>query len=274
MCSGCGIYLRVEEDRVEAFEPPEPENPSTTTFQDSPVLTPASAEAETSTLQADPARSADQIAEFQSMTPLDNVSEISPAEAAPAADTSVPEPAPPLDIFQSMPPLSSVDQEQSTAASAANEQPSLTPAELPPSQNEMSPFETEPGDMTPQLFDDSGADLLAESRPEAGVDVSAFANSEVSAARDGHYLYDVIITRIDSKEIRERLREALDDRRMGWRVDELLARVRNGRLDLPRLNPVHASIVVQRCKSLPLKIRWEQNELAATDGDSTPEPTS
>lgn len=90
------------------------------------------------------------------------------------------------------------------------------------------------------------------------LNLNEFANSEVSSGRDGPLLYRVLISGIDTKEIRESIREVLNDDRFRLDASTVLGRVSKGDLVIDGLSPVKASIFVNRIKRLPITIRWEQ----------------
>ena len=97
--------------------------------------------------------------------------------------------------------------------------------------------------------------------------MNEFANSEISSAKDGPLLFRVFISGIDTKEIRESIREVLEDSRFAWNPKEILSKVAKGELVVPNLSPVKASILITRIKYLPISIRWEQ--YAITQGPPT-----
>jgi len=87
-------------------------------------------------------------------------------------------------------------------------------------------------------------------------EVSDFANSDQAF---GPLSYSVIIENIDTKEIRTQLLEALGDSKFAWDPKELLKKVKLGKLTLEDLNPVKASVLVQRLQEVPVKVSWVQN---------------
>jgi hypothetical protein len=91
--------------------------------------------------------------------------------------------------------------------------------------------------------------------------LSSYANSEVSMGKDGLLLFDVLVEGIDSKEVREMVREVMSDRRFAWNADELLKNLSRGVLRLGRVSPVKASILINRLKHLPIRIKWEQHAI-------------
>ena len=100
--------------------------------------------------------------------------------------------------------------------------------------------------------------------------LSAYANSEMSGAMDGAFVVTVIISGIDAKDLRDDIRQVLQDPRFGWNVSALMAGIRNGELRLERITPVKATIVVNRIKHLSVSIRWEQNAITDLDSDERP----
>ena len=98
--------------------------------------------------------------------------------------------------------------------------------------------------------------------------LNAFANSEVSQAKDGLLSFSILISGIDSKELRESLRQALEDGRFGWNAGILMGRIRKGCLRLDNVSPVKATILVNRIKRLPLTISWEQYAITQMEGES------
>ncbi len=90
-------------------------------------------------------------------------------------------------------------------------------------------------------------------------DVAAFGNSEASLGKDGAYIYDVLIWNIDSKEIREALREALKDKRFAWDAERIMSSINQGAVRIAQVNAVKAAVLINRIKNLPLGISWEQS---------------
>ena len=140
---------------------------------------------------------------------------------------------------------------------------------------------------SPGLLDESvqaGLDLGREAGSSSGyatspndpLGLNAFANSELSAARDGPLLFRIVISGIDSKEMRETIREAMTDPRFAWDVGALLSRIDKGNLTIENVAPVKASVLVNRLKRLPVTIRWEQHavsqlEAPVSEGDANVE---
>lgn len=106
------------------------------------------------------------------------------------------------------------------------------------------------------------------STPEDPLGLNAFANSELSQAKDGPLVFRLFISGIDSKEMRENIREALTDSRFGWDATEILSRSTMGLLSIDGVSPVKAAVLVNRLKRFPLRIRWEQ--YAVVQMEATP----
>ena len=102
--------------------------------------------------------------------------------------------------------------------------------------------------------------------PGDPLDIQRYADSEISQAKDGPLLVRILISGIDSKEIRESLREAITDSRFGWDVDAVMSQIAKGELRIENVSPVKASVAINRIKRLPLRIRWEQ--YAVTEAQS------
>jgi hypothetical protein len=159
----------------------------------------------------------------------------------------------------------SVDQNfsDSVEVSESDQEVSLI-KEIQQNYSQMSPEEDMSGRtvaIDPYTLPDRQADLSSTSFE----DVVKYAQSESSNAASGAFYYDVLLEGIDSEDLRVSVREALRDVRFGWKVEDQMGKVRRGTLLLEKLNPVKASIVISRLKSLPLKIKWSQNGILESD---------
>ena len=132
----------------------------------------------------------------------------------------------------------------------ANEEPEALAPESQPEQD-FQPFDLDPV-----------PDLGPADDP---LGLAKFANSEISSAKDGPLLFRLFVSGIDSKEMRESIREVLEDTRFGWDTDQIFAKLERGVLKIENLSPVKASILVTRIKRLPVRIRWEQYAISQTD---------
>lgn len=107
-----------------------------------------------------------------------------------------------------------------------------------------------------------GGDLAPPGDP---LGLNEYANSEISQAKDGLLVFKLLISGIDSKEIRESIREAMEDARFGWDADSIIGQIEKGELTIENLSPVKATILINRIKRLPIQIRWEQYAITQID---------
>lgn len=115
-----------------------------------------------------------------------------------------------------------------------------------------------------QFEDGNGSvDFLKGRSPEGeGLDaIKNFGNSDLSQGQDGSLYFDVIISGVDSKKIRDELRDCLTDRRFLWDVESLIKSIRKGELRLQGLSSVKTSVILSRLKELPVALRWIQTGL-------------
>jgi hypothetical protein len=89
-------------------------------------------------------------------------------------------------------------------------------------------------------------------------DIAEFANSELSQASDTTIRYHLEVLGIDTASLKQALVEAIDDKKLGLNADQLMQSLRGGRLKISNISPVKCAIIVQRLKSLPIDLRWEQ----------------
>ncbi len=92
-------------------------------------------------------------------------------------------------------------------------------------------------------------------------DVSEYANSELSTAREGLYLYTLTISDIDSAYLRKEIEEALTDVRFKWDRELLVNKIKDGVLVIENINAVKASVLVNRLKSLSVRVDWSQHAI-------------
>lgn len=113
----------------------------------------------------------------------------------------------------------------------------------------------------------------SQNDPNDPLGISAYADSELSSAKNGPLVVTVIISGIDTKDLRSEIRQAIQDSRFGWDAGAVMASIKGGTLVLSQISPVKASIVINRIKNLAVQIRWEQNaitELEISPSDSPP----
>jgi hypothetical protein len=123
------------------------------------------------------------------------------------------------------------------------------PDEAPPAEL-TDPFEAIPDEPAAEVY------RPAADSPDLS-DVADFGNSDTSG-RDGSLRYDLIITGIDTADVREAFREAITDRKLVWDIDQILRSLKNGEVRIENVTPPKAYMVISRLRSLPVQVRWEQ----------------
>lgn len=137
----------------------------------------------------------------------------------------------------------------------------------PVPEEEFQPLDFNAGFEDQEMLNKSLNDTPNENFAQPGdpLGTSAYANSEISQAKDGPLLFKILIMGIDSKEIRDSLRSALDDQRFAWNPNDLMSRISKGTLLIEKVAPVKAVILINRIKRLPVKVRWGQNAITQMD---------
>jgi|GEM_PF-6671529 len=93
--------------------------------------------------------------------------------------------------------------------------------------------------------------------PKAPLDITEFANSQRST-RQGEYLYDLSISSIDDRELRENVHGILAEPRLRLSHKELMATLDQGHLIIRDLSPVKAKRIVEQLQFLDVQVFWEQ----------------
>lgn len=132
-------------------------------------------------------------------------------------------------------------------------------SELPPQEESWSGSEVSGG------YESEEATLGGESPGERdSADLSEIADFGNADLAQVAFNYTLIISGIDSGKIREQIQEALTDEKFGWNVRQVIAQIKDGVLTIKSMNPVKASILMQRMKYLPVKVSWRQDVLSST----------
>lgn len=100
------------------------------------------------------------------------------------------------------------------------------------------------------------------SSEEAFAEVTAFGNEDHTYQNDGPLSYVVTISGIDSKDLEDRLKEVLSDKKLVLDMDRLLPTLKNGQLKITDLNPAKAYVLVSKIYDLPITVEWEQHVLS------------
>lgn len=94
---------------------------------------------------------------------------------------------------------------------------------------------------------------------DGSMDISNMATAMDQEGVSEGLRYDLEITGIDTADLRREVMESLMDKKLGWNVEDLMARITGGSLTLKGVTAVKAHVVVQRLKTLPLEMRWDQH---------------
>ena len=93
-------------------------------------------------------------------------------------------------------------------------------------------------------------------------DIARFGNSDASSLRDGSLRYNLLISGIDTADVRDAFREAITDRKLVWDTEAILRSIRNGEVRIQNVTPPKAYIIVSRLRNLPVHVFWEQYAIA------------
>lgn len=114
-----------------------------------------------------------------------------------------------------------------------------------------------------ETFNDEGAaPTLTKAEVNASSDLSdlsQFANSSESGAFTGSLRYSVLISGIDSADVRRDLRDLISDKKFLWDCDAILKSIRSGTVKIENLAPVKAVLLIQGLRELPVRVKWEQH---------------
>lgn len=94
--------------------------------------------------------------------------------------------------------------------------------------------------------------------PPASLDqIAAYGNSTES--RNGNLSYDITVFGIDTKDLRDIVKDALADRRLLLDPEGLIRSLENGTLLIEGLSSIKAHVLLDRLVSLPLEFEWRQS---------------
>lgn len=163
-------------------------------------------------------------------------------------------------------------QEQRESAIAQADQSFVESSELPIEQGEQTfesefvPIESLPTE-TPTIENFAYESVPLESNEvnslsdfsSVASEIEKFGNQQTFVSG---LTYDLEITAIDTKESMALLKEAIDDMRFGWVVDDLVREIKSGTCKFKDLSPVQAFILARRIQFLDIQMKWIQNVIA------------
>lgn len=85
------------------------------------------------------------------------------------------------------------------------------------------------------------------------------SSSDSGAISEETIQYSVHISGIDSSELRQNVLDIIGDKRFRWDVETQSKAIRNGELHIQGISSIKAAILVNRLRSLPLEVKWEQH---------------
>lgn len=90
-------------------------------------------------------------------------------------------------------------------------------------------------------------------------EIADFGNQQVAMAG---LTYDLEITGLDNKEAQTLLKEAINDSRFGWHVDDIVREIKKGQCVFKGLTPVQAFVLARRIQFMDVEMKWTQNVIA------------
>lgn len=187
--------------------------------------------------------------------------EDAPAEDAPVEDLPFEEAPYEESAYREMPyedlNFEAAGAEDAVAANPADEDPALEEAAPPVAEEEYSFDEPEPA---PPAAESGSA---GNGSPDLS-DIASFGNSEASGGRDGALRYNVLVSGIDTVDVRDAFREALTDRKFVWDTDEIIRSIKSGVCAIENVSSVKAHILITRLRQLPVEVEWEQYAIHQT----------
>jgi len=125
------------------------------------------------------------------------------------------------------------------------------------------PVEEESAFEEPEFGGDPMEDAPLEvADPVAGnlaqVDISDLATTMDEQGASEALTYDLMISGIDTADLRKEVLESLTDKRLAWDPEALVNEIKEGHLKLTGISAIKAHVVAQRLKVLPLHLEWKQ----------------
>jgi len=102
---------------------------------------------------------------------------------------------------------------------------------------------------------------IASAPDKKPLDLTEFANSEASSLESGEFLYQLTISGLDSKDLRDVLKGVLMDEKLKLNYNGILKQISQGRVKIVGLNPVKAKRIVEQLQYFDLKVKWRQSRV-------------
>lgn len=175
-----------------------------------------------------------------------------------------------------VPELESSEQDTSESFAEQEEDPESPVKEESPEPSvsqEDFPFKEEAVGETSseqQDFESQKEEPQKTSEKEDFSEVAEFGNTQ-DQDRQGPFLYDLILSEINSEDVREKVLSILEDEYLNLPLNKedtsIKDTIRDGKLTIVKISPVQAYIIVTFLMGLPLEITWRQHHIA--EGSTT-----
>ena len=191
--------------------------------------------------------------------------EFFPDETTQVPELNLPEEEPEEDSSQAASeqekePLEKADQESSSV-----EQEEKASDHSPSEQD--FPFEEESEESASESdeVESKKEDAPKASEKEDFSEVVEFGSTQ-DQDRQGPFLYDLILSEINSQNVREKVLSILEDESLNLPLDKedksMQDNIEDGKLIIEKISPVQAYIIVTFLMGLPLDISWKQHHIA------------
>lgn len=107
---------------------------------------------------------------------------------------------------------------------------------------------------TPEI-QESPATMTPE---EQAQEMSSIANDENIKAGDTALNYTIVIKGIDTSEIRRGIMDTISDLKFRIDADAVFAGMKNGAIVIENVSSIKAALIVQRLRTYPVEIHWQQ----------------
>jgi hypothetical protein len=119
-------------------------------------------------------------------------------------------------------------------------------------------------DFNAQNLNEESNSILMTDLPEVVPSVFSSVAQEISDYGNQEELisnisYDVAIKGLDTKEVMQAFKDAIEDSKFAWLIQDILSQIKNGEVTLKNLNPIQAFVLATRIQFLDLDIEWKQN---------------
>ena len=188
--------------------------------------------------------------------------EFFPDETTQVPELKLPEEEPEEDFAQTISeqkePLEEINQDSATEQKEKTPDQSSAEADFP--FEELKDSSPESKDVESQKEDNPKV-----SEKEDFSDVVEFGNTQ-DQDRQGPFLYDLILSEINSQNVREKVLSILEDESLNLPLNNedksIQDNIENGKLTIEKISPVQAYIIVTFLMGLPLDISWKQHHIA------------